>query len=251
MKIKFNKKLGKEILIITALYAVYTFSRNLTEASEQLAYSNAKTIMKIEEYLFLDIEYNLHSFFNDKTYVFIFGNYFYGSLHFIVTIFALFYVFFKDSKRYSLVRNTIVTSTLLSLVIFTLYPLMPPRLLPNSFGFVDTLAKYPTFWSFNSKAFSEISNQFAAMPSVHIVWSLWVVFALWPSTKTITYKTILISYPLITLFVIILTSNHYVLDAVGSLIVFGFGYLLSRIITSLTTRSAIDKTASLAEIKAK
>lgn len=248
---KINKKLNIEILIIASLYAIYTLSRNFTEASEKIAFSHAKTILKLENILHIDIEHAVHSFFSNKTYVYIFGNYFYGSLHFIATLFALFYVFFKDSKRYPLVRNTIVCSTLSSLVIFTIYPLMPPRLMPKNYGFVDTLAKHPTFWSFNSKAFAEISNQFAAMPSVHIVWSTWVVFALWSFAKTKLKQFLLLLYPMTTLFVIVITSNHYLLDAVGAIFVFMFGYLLSRIITSLTTRSAIDKTASLADIKAK
>ena len=64
-------------------------------------------------------------------------------------------------------------------------------------------------------------------------------------------KAALFLYPLTTIFVIIVSSNHYILDAVGAFIVLTLGYLLSRIITSLTTRSAIDKTASLADIKAK
>ena len=49
-----------------------------------------------------------------------------------------------------------------------------------SYGFVDTLAKYPTFWSFNSGAVNKISNQFAAMPSVHCAWALWCACALVP-----------------------------------------------------------------------
>ena len=68
---------------------------------------------------------------------------------------------------------------------------MPPRLLdgfcnsyavrlPCHYGFVDTLAKDPAFWSFNSGAVSKISNQFAAMPSVHCAWALWCACALVP-----------------------------------------------------------------------
>ena len=54
---------------------------------------------------------------------------------------------------------------------------------PRRYGFVDTLAKYPTFWSFNSGAVSKISNQYAAMPSVHIAWATWCALALVPRVK--------------------------------------------------------------------
>lgn len=251
MQPKIKRKLALEVALIGALYAVYSLSRNLSNASEKVAFSHAKTIMKIEDTLGFDVEHPIHHFFRDKTYIYIFANYFYGSLHFIATLFCLFYVFFKDPERFSKVRNTIIISTLIALVGFITYPLMPPRLLPASYDYLDTLAKYPTFWSFNSKGFAKISNQFAAMPSVHIVWSSWCVFALWPYMKNNYKKAALFLYPLTTIFVIIVSSNHYILDAVGAFIVLTLGYLLSRIITSLTTRSAIDKTASLADIKAK
>ena len=65
---------------------------------------------------------------------------------------------------------------------------MPPRLLDTmpgaDYGFVDTLAKYPTFWTFNSGAMKKISNQYAAMPSVHCAWALWCACALVPRAET-------------------------------------------------------------------
>lgn len=245
------RRLSLEVIIIGGLYAVYTFVRNVTEASEAVAYKHAQQIMDIEDALNINIEKSVHSFFLNHEWVLIASNYYYGSLHFIMTLFALFYVFFKDEKRYSIVRNTIVSTTLIALVGFVSYPLMPPRLLPDSFGFVDSLAKFPTFWSFNSDEFATISNQFAAMPSVHIAWSTWCVFALYPYAKKMWLKIPLVLYPVATLFVIVVTSNHYLLDAVGGWTVLTLGYLVSRIISSYTTRSAIDKTASLADINAK
>jgi hypothetical protein len=53
----------------------------------------------------------------------------------------------------------------------------------HNFGFEDTLAKDPAFWSFNSGAVSKISNQFAAMPSVHCAWALWCAIALVPRLR--------------------------------------------------------------------
>ncbi len=240
-----------EIIIIGSLYAIYTLGRNNTDASKSQAFTNAKLIIRVEHFFSMYIERSIHTYFLHFDWIIIASNYFYGSLHFIVTLFALFYVFAKDPKRYSHVRTTIVSGTLISLVGFITFPLMPPRLMPSHYGYVDTLAKYPTFWSFNTEEFAAISNQFAAMPSVHIVWSTWCVFALFPYLKKRWLKVALCCYPLCTLFVVIVTSNHYILDAVGGLAVFGVAYWVSRIITSLTTRSAIDKTASLAEINAK
>ena len=102
---------------------------------------------------------------------------------------------------------------------------MPPRLLdprstPSSprYGFVDTLAKDPAFWSFNSGAVSKISNQFAAMPSVHCAWALWCACALVPRLKHVWAKVLAALYPVTTVTVIVVTANHYFLDAVARLL---------------------------------
>ncbi len=248
---KHPRRILVEIGVLGALYAIYTFVRNNSHASEALAFSNAKHIIRYEKYLWMYVEQPIHKFFLSYEWIIISANYFYGSFHFIVTIYALCYVFIHDAKRYSHVRNTIVIGTLIALAGFVTFPLMPPRLLPDSYNYIDTLAKYPTFWSFNSKEFAAISNQFAAMPSVHIVWAVWCLFALFPYTKKLWLKILLCAYPCATFFVIIVTSNHFILDAVAGLAVFFVAYWVSRMITSLTTRSAIDNTASLADISAR
>ena len=104
---------------------------------------------------------------------------------------------------------------------------MPPRLLPDSYGFVDTLAKYPTFWSFNSGAVSKISNQFAAMPSVHCCWATLVRARVRAARQTRWAKVLAIVYPVVTLTVIVLTANHYFLDAVGGFVVLGIGWVVA------------------------
>ena len=99
------------------------------------------------------------------------------------------YLYRKWTDDYPRWRNTLGIATGLALIGFAFFPLMPPRLLDrhrtypfvrHNYGFVDTLAKDPTFWSFNSGAVSKISNQFAAMPSVHCAWALWCACALVP-----------------------------------------------------------------------
>ncbi len=158
-------------------------------------------------------------------------NYFYGSLHFVVTAGVLVYLYHRWRDDYPRWRNTIAIATALALVGFVLFPLMPPRLLPSSYGFVDTLAKDPAFWSFNSGAFNKISNQFAAMPSVHCAWALWCACALVPRLKHVWAKVLAACYPVFTVTAIVLTANHYFLDAVGGFVALGIGYVVARAAT--------------------
>jgi len=99
------------------------------------------------------------------------------------------------------------------------------------YHFVDTLAKDPAFWSFNSGAVNKISNQFAAMPSVHCAWALWCACAMVPRARRRWVKIAFVLYPVGTVTAIVLTGNHYVLDAVGGFAVLGIGYALARTVT--------------------
>ena len=159
-------------------------------------------------------------------------NYFYGSLHFIVTIgVGVWSVPASYSDDYPRFRNTLAITTALALIGFTLFPLMPPRLLDTlaasrALGFVDTLASTRRSGRSTPGPASKISNQYAAMPSVHIAWATWCALALVPRLKTTCAQVLAGGYPVVTLVVIVITANHYVLDAVGGLVILAIGWLL-------------------------
>ena len=142
--------------------------------------------------------------------------------------------------RYGVHRTVLAITTALALVGFSIYPLMPPapaqrlqslrRLRPPTYSYVDTLVDPGGFWSFNSSAMMDISNQYAAMPSLHIAWAIWCVVAgaagaeagagCTPGTAG--------SYPWLTLFAVMVTANHYWIDAVGGLLAVAIAYPAGR-----------------------
>ena len=156
------------------------------------------------------------------------ANYFYGSLHFIVTIFAGIFLFRHYSDDYPRFRNTLAITTALALIGFTLFPLTPPRMFPR---LRRHAAEGPAFWSFDSGGMQKVSNQFAAMPSVHIAWSTWCALALVPRLKNRTACVLAWCYPVLTLAVIIVTANHYFLDAVGGLVILAVGWFVANLVT--------------------
>jgi hypothetical protein len=158
------------------------------------------------------------------------ANYYYGSLHFIVTIFAGIFLYRRFSDDYPRYRNMLAIATGLALIGFTLYPLAPPRMFPH-LGFVDTLLKDPAFWSFDSGGAQKVSNQFAAMPSVHIAWAGWCALVLGPRLKNKTAAALAWAYPFVTVFVIVITANHYFLDAVGGVVILAVGWFVSDKVT--------------------
>jgi hypothetical protein len=175
-----------------------------------------------------------------------FWNTFYGTAHFIVTIAAFIWLYRARRDIFPRWRNALALTTALALVGFATFSLMPPRLLNDDgvyggarlaeeqgrgdFGFVDTLAEYGGPWSFDSGAMQQVSNQYAAMPSLHIAWSTWCLLVMWRLTRRRWVRALLILYPMATLFCIIVTANHYWLDGVGGLVALGAGLLFGHLI---------------------
>ena len=188
-------------------------------------------MISLEHHLGIFHEATIQHWAQHFTPLIVAANYFYGSLHFIVTIFTGVFLYRRFTDDYPRFRNMLGITTAVALIGFTFYPLVPPRLLAAHYGFHDTLAQYPTFWSFNSGGMSHLSNQYAAMPSVHIAWSTWCALALVPRLKSRTGKVLAFCYPFCTLIVIVITANHYVIDAVGGLLILAIGYVLSGIFT--------------------
>jgi hypothetical protein len=227
-----------EVAFIAIYYAVYSAIRNINESSTATARLHALQIIGFQRAVGINAEQQLQHWALASRALIIACNYVYGSLHFVVTAGVLIYLFHRWRDDYPLWRNALAVATGLALIGFVFYPLMPPRLLPAHYGFVDTLAKDPAFWSFNSGAVNKISNQFAAMPSVHCAWALWCACALVPRLRHRWAKALAAVYPAVTVTAIVLTANHYFVDALAGFAAFGIGYAVSRAATRAGRRPA-------------
>lgn len=226
----------REVAYIAAFYAVYSFVRNQfgsASVSPEEALDNALVIIDIEKAMGLFIELDVQEAFLDQEWFLRIWNIFYGTFHFVVTAGVLLFLFKLHPSAYQRWRNTLAATTGLAIIGFAAFPLMPPRLLDagGRFGgslmeypFVDTLEEIGGLWSFSSGGMAAISNQYAAMPSLHIGWAVWCVLAAYPFLHSTTLRVLLVAYPFATLFAITVTANHYWLDAVGGLVVLGAGY---------------------------
>jgi len=229
----------REALYVLAFYGVYSYIRNQfgsASVSPDVAFRNGRHIIRMEEFLQIFHEHAIQSAVIGWHWFLVFWNVYYGSFHFVVTTVALIWMFRSFPKRYPLWRNTLAFTTGFALIGFATFPLMPPRLLPASYGFVDTLDKFGTLWSFDSGAMQKLSNQYAAMPSLHCAWAMWCVFVMWPQLKSNWARALLLLYPVATVYCIVVTANHYLLDAVGGFITLGFGFLAAKVFTAWTDR---------------
>jgi hypothetical protein len=229
----------REVLYILAFYFVYSVVRNMqgsASVSELHALNHARDVIDIERWFHIYTERSVQKAFLDYRGFMEFWNLFYGTFHFFVTIGALLWLFRRFPDRYQRWRNALAGTTAVALVGFALYPLLPPRLLPQSFGFVDTLQAYGSLWSFDSGAMHKISNQYAAMPSLHFGWSAWCALVLISTLKRPWMKVLAALYPVATTFSIVVTGNHYWLDAAGGAVALATGYAIGLGITKMMAR---------------
>ncbi len=227
----------KEVLLVVGFYLVYTWVRNRfgsAAVDPADAYDNAEIIIDIERAMGSEFEDTMQGWFLGADWFLRAWNIFYGTFHFLVTGFALIYLYRRYPRDYPRWRTIGLTTTGLALVGFAAFPLMPPRLLGDcgEFGaciesrYVDTVAELGSWWTFGSGAMEQLSNQYAAMPSLHVAWALWSFLILAPRLRHPAARIFIWSYPWLTLFSIIVTGNHYWLDAVGGVVVLAVGYWL-------------------------
>ncbi|MGW8062793.1 phosphatase PAP2 family protein [Streptomyces ziwulingensis] len=231
-----------ELPIIVLVYACYSAGRLLVRGDVSDAVGHGLAILRIEKALFLNAEHPLNRLFTREPWLGVPADFWYASLHYLVTPAILIWVFRCRSARYRAARTWLMTSTFIGLVGFTLLPTCPPRLLDASHGFVDTMAQYSSYgwWGGEASAprgLGGMTNQYAAMPSLHVGWALWCGVMLWRHGGTRTAKAAGVVYPLVTVIVVMGTANHYFLDAVAGAAVMGAGLLLTPFVLRTADRA--------------
>ena len=229
-----------EALLVLTFYVVYSWSRNQfgsATVQPDEALRNAVRVIDLEKALGLFQELRIQEWFLDWTFFLQFWNLFYGTAHFAVTIFTLAWLYRRYPVLYPRLRSSFLCTTGLALVGFSLFPLMPPRLLADcgefggclaAYPFVDTLSEAGGLWSFDSGTMQKLSNQYAAMPSLHFAWAAWCALSLYSVLRSPLTRALAVAYPVATLFAVIVTGNHYWVDALGGVVVLGAGVLLGR-----------------------
>jgi len=229
----------REVVYVGVFYGIYTVIRNqfgsaAVEVGE--AFANARWVIDVERAVGLYHEETLQDWFLPYDGFIRFWNIYYGTLHFVVTGAALIWLYRRFPQRYARWRNVLACTTAIALIGYALFPLLPPRLLPADYGYVDTLAEVGGLWSFDSGTMKTLSNQYAAMPSMRFGWASWCCLVLFPHLRRWWTRALVVLYPLGTLFGIMVTANHYWLDALGGALALGIGYVLGSAVTRVATR---------------
>ncbi|MEV7086718.1 phosphatase PAP2 family protein [Streptomyces sp. NPDC093085] len=219
-------RLWVEILLIAVSYWTYSLIRNAVPEQRAQALRNADWIWRTEHTLHIAVEQSVNHAMDSVTWLIVAMNYYYATLHFIVTVSVLVWLFRRHPGRYAAARLALFATTAVALLGYYLFPLAPPRLMTGG-HFVDTVVQHHTWGSMASGNLKNMSNQYAAMPSIHIGWSLWCGLIIFALASAPWVRILGLLYPALTLLVIVATANHFWLDAVGGMVCLAFGFGLS------------------------
>ncbi len=206
----------REALLVVALLGIYRAARLLTAGEETSALQHARALWNLQERLpLLPSELTVQSLALDVPGLGRAANVFYASAHFPLTALTLLWLLLRGSPLYRRTRDALGVTTGVALVLHLALPVAPPRMLTD-LGFIDTGRLLgPAVYSTGDDTFV---NQFAAMPSLHVAWALLVALAL-AGTSASRWRRLWLLYPTVTLAVVVITANHFWLDAVvGALI---------------------------------
>ncbi|MFI8227885.1 bifunctional glycosyltransferase 87/phosphatase PAP2 family protein [Streptomyces sp. NPDC085900] len=232
-----------ELLLIRVTYAAYQKVRlaatgGSNEAGRARAEHHGHQILDLERFLHIDIEYAVNHAVVKIDWLRGFYDFYYESFHFVVPLTVLAVLYWRRPVDYRWARSALGFATLLALVGFWLYPLAPPRLLPG-LGVIDTVHGVQDFSKPDYGTLTALTNQYAAMPSLHFGWSLWCGVVIAVIAPKWWMKALGLLHPFFTVSAIVATGNHWVLDAVGGAAVVGVGFGLAYLLQGPRARTAV------------
>jgi hypothetical protein len=225
----------REIVVIGAVYSLYDVTRYFVAGDHDRAVSHGRAIYRFEQRIGLDPEHWINKAVSPHVLLAVPSDYIYATLHYIVTPAVLIWLWRRHASSYGSARTVLMWTTIIGLVCFSLVPVAPPRLLP---GFIDTMAKYAHYgwWSTAASAprgLGSDTNQYAAMPSLHVGWAVWSGWQLVRHGQHRLTRILGVAYPIVLSVVVVATANHYFLDVVAGVAAVGLGAAITRVLSLL------------------
>jgi hypothetical protein len=97
----------------------------------------------------------------------------------------------------------------------------------KAYSFVDTLEVYGGFWSWRHSGIAKITNHYAAMPSMHAGYAFWCSLSMYEHSPFLAFRIMSIIYPILAMYCIVITGNHFFLDAIFAAVIYCVSHKLS------------------------
>ena len=209
--------LWRQIALGLLLFGVYLVVDALDGASRRAAANrHGHDLFALEQRLHIDVEHTLNDWLAPHHTLSVLANYEYAYTYILSALILMAWVIARRPDLWRATRDSFIVLNLLAIATFAIYPTAPPRMLPD-LGFVDTVTRGGTVGSWGS-GLVDAANQVAAMPSLHVGWALWVSVVLGRISARRSVQLLSAVHVLLTLFVVLATANHYLLDAIAVVI---------------------------------
>jgi hypothetical protein len=199
--------------------------RGVVDGQAGLAFENARQLVDAERAIGLFFEPGLQAWAEGQEWIVTFSSWMYVNSHFVVTTTFLIWLYIARNHAFYYVRNMFMVAMGLALVGYLAYPTAPPRFMPE-WGFSDSVA---SFVGENAEQSADVLyNPFAAVPSMHVAFALMIAIPAIMLVKHRLPKVLWAMYPLVVTFVVMVTANHFWLDAaLGALVAAASAYAAS------------------------
>jgi hypothetical protein len=203
--------LVRQCALFLVVYQGYQLVRGIADGRQALAFANGIHVMHLERSLGAFFEPGFQQAFISHRWVIDTANWMYFNSHFAITISFLAWLYLFRNDNFNFVRNMFMIAMVLALMGYALFPTAPPRMFPGA-GFTDTIGVF-TNMNQDSSFASVLVNPYAAVPSMHIAFSLMVAVPAMSLVRSVWARALWSGYPLLVFFVIVVTANHFWFDA--------------------------------------
>ena len=219
--------LVRQIAFMFVAYWSYRTVRGAVDdpAGAAVAFAHTRDLISVEQALNLFVEPSIQAWAEGKPLILDISSWFYINAQSTITLGTLTFIYLAHNRSFYFVRNMFAVSWALALVGYGLYPVAPPRMFPE-WGFADSVS---TFLHVSHRdSVSRLFNPYAAVPSMHVCFALMVGVPLSRLCKHRPVRLFWTIYPLLVVFVIVSTGNHFLTDAFLGACTAGVGALVAR-----------------------
>jgi hypothetical protein len=222
-----------QIAVVLGALGVYEAARLAMEPNWAQAFANARRIEAVEQVVGIAWEQSLQRAFLALPDVVSALNIFYFVGHFLFTGIFFLWLYHRSRLGFRTFRDGFLVATAIAVVIHYLFPTAPPRL--AGIGLEDTLLALSGI-DIGSPTSSALSNPVAAVPSLHAAYALGVGIGVWRFASSHVVRLAGALYPPLVVLTIVVTGNHFVLDAVAGMVVLGVGFQVASRLRHRTAR---------------
>ena len=212
-----------QVVVVAVGIVVYFRIRGITDASPQVAHAHASEIVRAEHWLGIDVERAVQAPVASSEALATAANWVYVWGHWPVILATMVWLVWHHRDAFRRLRDGMLVSGFLGMVVFVSFPVAPPRLV--DLDLVDTVTERSEAYRYlQPPAFV---NQYAAMPSLHAGWDLLVGLAIVSAATTVGFRLVGLLMPLLMVWAVVATANHYVLDVVAGIALVLIGHAMA------------------------